>query len=71
MNAQSPYVPRKIDLVSEVVHGPRQAFCRLAWCAKIARALPVFPTYKNDRVCERVEKTLQKKGVNFFFSVIL
>ena len=36
------------------------------WCAKGARALPVFPTYKYDRVSERVEKTLQKNGVNFF-----
>jgi hypothetical protein len=41
----------KIDLVFEVVHGPRQAFAGLLWCAKIARALPVFPTYKNHRVC--------------------
>ena len=29
MNTHSPYVPRKIDLVFEVVHGPRQAFAGL------------------------------------------
>ena len=34
MNAHSPYVPRKIDLVFEVVHGPRQAFAGLRMVCK-------------------------------------